>query len=101
MLDQFLWEHSSRVCDISCFFSLNITVSNSLDPDQAQHLVVPDLGPTSCKGYQQTTLVGKMLTLLLAGNLFMIFCHRLIFLKIEFSIYFFQKYIFGVKPFGS
>ena len=28
------------------FFRSTIKVSNSLDPDQAQHLVVSDLGPT-------------------------------------------------------
>ena len=33
-----------------------IRVSNSLDPDQARHLVRPDLGPTVCKSYCQTTL---------------------------------------------
>ena len=32
---------------------------NSLDPDQARHIVGPDLGPTACKGYQQTSLGGK------------------------------------------
>ena len=54
-----------------------IRVSNSLDPDQAQHFAGPDLGPiclqrlstdnkmsgwiwvqTVCKGYQQTAKVG-------------------------------------------
>ena len=63
MLDQFLWGHSSRVCDISCFscffvvcwyfsnlfFSKNsfrntIRVSNSLVPDQAGQNVGLDLG---------------------------------------------------------
>ena len=61
------------------FFN-TIRVSNSLDPDQARHFVGPDLGPnclqglsadnkmsgwiwvqTVCKGYQQTTKVGKEL----------------------------------------
>ena len=40
-----------------------ITVSNSVDPDQARH-VGSDLGPNLlCQGYQQTTLylVGKEL----------------------------------------
>ena len=37
------------------YFKINIRVSNYLDPDQARHFVVP----TVCKGYQQTTLVGK------------------------------------------
>ena len=53
ILDQFLWGHSSRVCDISCSkltFSKNsfrntIRVSNGLDPDWVQ---------TVYKGYQQT-----------------------------------------------
>ena len=36
-------------------------MSNSLDPDQAQRFVGPDLGPNCCKGYQRTTLVGKEL----------------------------------------
>ena len=30
-------------------------MSLSLDPDQAQHFVEPDLGPTVSKGYQQRT----------------------------------------------
>ena len=51
-------------------------MSNNLDPDQARHLVGPDLGPNClqrsgselfakiwvqivCKGYQQMTPVGK------------------------------------------
>ena len=73
VLDQFLWGHSSRVCDISClliaywdifhgcmlifvkidflfqtFFSCKPSrVSNSLDPDQARqlHFVGSDQGP--------------------------------------------------------
>ena len=44
-------------------------MTNSLDPDQAQHFVGSDLGPnclqTVCKGYQQTAIVGKELTLFL------------------------------------
>ena len=59
-------------------FFHTIRVSNSLDPDQAQQNVGPDLGPnclqglsadikmsgwiwvqTVCKGYQLTTKVGK------------------------------------------
>ena len=36
-------------------------MSNSLDPDQARHFVRPDLGQIVCKGYQQTTSVGKAL----------------------------------------
>ena len=43
------------------FFQNTIRVSNSLDPGQDQHFVGPDLGPTVCKGYQHTTLVGKEL----------------------------------------
>ena len=39
------------------YFSNTIWVSNSLAPDQARHFVGPDLGPTVCKGYQQTTLL--------------------------------------------
>ena len=35
--------------------------SKSSDPDQAQHFVKPDLGPTFCKSCQQTTLVGEEL----------------------------------------
>ena len=42
-------------------FTNTITVSNSLDPDQARHFVGPDLGPNCCKGYQQMTLVGNEL----------------------------------------
>ena len=38
------------------FFN-TIQVSNSLDPDQAQHFDWPNLGPTVCKSYQQTTKV--------------------------------------------
>ena len=68
ILDQFLWGHSSRVCDISCFHAflcsadifqnslsqIIISVSNSLDPDQAQCSSGPDLGP-NCKDHQQMT----------------------------------------------
>ena len=32
-------------------------MSNSLDPDQAQCFVGPDLGPTVCIIYYQTTIV--------------------------------------------
>ena len=53
MLDQFLWGHSSRVCDISCFkkflqeqfWTSTIRVSNGLDPDQGGQSVGPGLGP--------------------------------------------------------
>ena len=31
-------------------------MSNSLDPDQAQHFVGPDLGPNCLEGYKQTPL---------------------------------------------
>ena len=39
MLDQFLWGHSSRVCDISCSFNFkqNIMLANSEDPEQTPH----------------------------------------------------------------
>ena len=40
--------------------------SNSLDPDQAQHFVRPVQGPV-CKGYQQTTLVGKELSVIMVN----------------------------------
>ena len=36
-------------------------MANSLDADQARRSVVPNLGRTVCKRYQQTTLVGKKL----------------------------------------
>ena len=37
-----------------------ISVSNSLDPGQARHVVGTDLGPNCLqKKYQQTTVVGK------------------------------------------
>ena len=36
-------------------FRNNITVLNSLNPDQAPHSVKPDLEPTIYKGYQQMT----------------------------------------------
>ena len=32
-------------------------VSIGLDPNQDRHFVGPDLGPTVCKGYQQTAKV--------------------------------------------
>ena len=38
-------------------------MSNSLDPDQARRFVGPNLGPTVCQDYQQTTLVDKELGL--------------------------------------
>ena len=82
------------------FFYRNIRVSNSFDPDQAWHFSCPDLGPNICKGYQQTTLLGKVLTLLHAGNLFMIFCHQLIFFKIEFSIVIFTEIYIRCQTFS-
>ena len=39
-------------------------MSNSLDPDQARRY---DLGPNCLQSYQQTTLEGKELTVLLRG----------------------------------
>ena len=38
-------------------FRNTLRVSNSLDPEQDQHIVGPDLGLTVCKGNQQTTKV--------------------------------------------
>ena len=46
------------------FSNSTIRVSNSLDPDPAQHFVGPDLGPTVYKGFsrrQNLLLVGKEL----------------------------------------
>ena len=49
-------------------FRNTISVPNSLVPEQARHFVRPDKMSgliwvqTICKGYQQTTLVGKILT---------------------------------------
>ena len=46
-------------------FGNTIRVSNSLDPDQAQHFLLGLIWVQNClvcKGYQQTTLVGKELT---------------------------------------
>ena len=40
--------------------------SNSLDPDQAQQFVRPVQGPV-CKGYQQMTLVGKELSVIMVN----------------------------------
>ena len=40
-------------------FRNNIRLSNSLDPDQVRRSVGHDLVLNVCKGYQQTTLVGK------------------------------------------
>ena len=34
-----------------------IRVSNCLDPDQARHFVMPDLGPNCLQRFQQTTKV--------------------------------------------
>ena len=34
-------------------------VPNLLDPDKVRQNVGPDLGPTFCKGYQQTTNVAS------------------------------------------
>ena len=36
-------------------FGNTIRASNDLDPDQDRRSVGPDLGPTVCKTYQQTT----------------------------------------------
>ena len=38
------------------FFRNTIRVPNSLDPDQVQYFVGPDLGPKCLQSYQQTTL---------------------------------------------
>ena len=40
------------------FQKISQHVINSLDPDQAQHFVGPDLDPNFWQIYQQTTLVG-------------------------------------------
>ena len=52
------------------YFRITSRVSNSLVSDQAPRSVEPDLGQTVCKGYQQRTLVGKVLTfhMLLSGH---------------------------------
>ena len=43
----------SHILLYRCWTFFNtIRVSNSLDPDQAQHFVRPDLDPNICKGYQ-------------------------------------------------
>ena len=42
-------------------FRNTIRASNNLDPDQAQHVVGPDLDQTVCKSYQQMTLEGNEL----------------------------------------
>ena len=51
---------SADFFSISTFLKISfrntIKVTNSLDPDQAQHFVGPDLDPNFFKGYQQTTL---------------------------------------------
>ena len=44
------------------YFRTTMRVPISLGPDQARRFVGPDLGQTVCKGYRQTTLVGKELT---------------------------------------
>ena len=47
----------------SKMFSRNIIgLSNSLDPDQAQHFVGPDLGPNCLQRCQQTAVAGRELT---------------------------------------
>ena len=35
---------------------MNLSLSNSLNPDQARHLARPDLGPNCLRGYQQMRL---------------------------------------------
>ena len=57
MLDQFLWGHLSRDCDISCSkitpsktsFRNSFRVSNHWGPDQDQKLFGPDLAPVFAK----------------------------------------------------
>ena len=44
MIDQLLWGHSSRVCDISCSFLFKMLI----EPDQAPHFAVSDLGLQCC-----------------------------------------------------
>ena len=55
--------------NITCFLQsdffpnqLTIRVSNSLDPDQAQHFVGPDLGPNRLQRLSDMTLEIKELT---------------------------------------
>ena len=45
-------------------------MSNSLDPNQAQLFVWPDLGPNYLQKYQQMTLVGEVLKLYAPVNNF-------------------------------
>ena len=67
LLDNF----ASYFCRLLIFFKINFFKklfqeyhqSVSLDQDQAQHFVMPIWVHTVCKGYQQTTLVGKELKL--------------------------------------
>ena len=53
-------------CRLLIFFKINffhkiLSGIPSQCPDQVQRFVGPDLGPTVCKGHQQTTLGGKEL----------------------------------------
>ena len=54
-------QHSLDVVMMSSQKTQTVTVSNSLNPDQALFLSGLIRVQTVCKGYQQTTLVGKEL----------------------------------------
>ena len=47
-------------------------MSNSLNPDQAQYNIEPDLGPTVCKGHQQTTLLMTLVDKKPKGTIFLL-----------------------------
>ena len=85
---------------VCCFFSKltfpknsfrnMIRVSNSLDPDQVQHFVGPDLGPIY-KGYQQTTLQNVLYSYDLAQLIYIInvvcITHSVLMLCVLLTLY--------------
>ena len=56
-LDSLIWETASPRIHRLKIIHESLRMSNSLDPDQAQHSVGPVLGPNFFKGCQQTTKV--------------------------------------------
>ena len=79
-----------------------IRVTNSLDPDQAQHIVGPDLGPkfqTVCKGHQQTTQAGKerqVNTFRVLRQILITFLQRLVRLWKYFQFYPISYYLWYI-----
>ena len=61
-------------------FRITIKVLNNWDPDQARHLVVPDLGPNCFTVYQQLSPAGKGLVYMVTEAVFSFWFVKSLFL---------------------